>query len=142
MSYPVDLEIDRAQQSFWQNSQRPRIICLCGSTRFWREFQKASLRETMNGKIVLSIGAATSADGDDHTFGGYVPQEKYDAAKEALDNLHLYKVELADEVLCLNVGGYVGRSTEREVLHAIRHGKVLHWLEPDKVPLWADGLSR
>src|SRR3990167_433103 len=38
---------------------RPKIVCLCGSTRFWREFQRASLRETMAGIIVLSIGAAS-----------------------------------------------------------------------------------
>ncbi len=34
----------------------PTIVCLCGSTRFWEEFQKAHYRETMAGRIVLSVG--------------------------------------------------------------------------------------
>ena len=43
-------------------TKTPTIVCLCGSTRFWREFQRASLRETLAGKIVLSIGAASGTD--------------------------------------------------------------------------------
>jgi hypothetical protein len=34
----------------------PDIVCLCGSTRFHDEFQKANYRLTMEGKIVLSVG--------------------------------------------------------------------------------------
>lgn len=128
---------DWAQGWFFDDASRPTIVCLCGSTRFWREFQEASLRETLAGKIVLSIGAARAADDDDRSFGGYVPQGKYDAAKQALDALHLRKVELADEVLCLNVDGYVGQSTEREVRHALALAKPVRWLEPEKAPLWA-----
>ncbi len=53
----------------------PTIVCLCGSTRFWRTFQQASLSETMAGKIVLSIGAASGTD-DEH-FGN-LPRDEYD----------------------------------------------------------------
>ena len=123
MSYPEE-------RNFLHRSDRPRIVCLCGSTRFWRDFQAASLRETMAGKIVLSIGAATGADDDDKTFGGYVPQGEYDEAKARLDTLHLRKIDLADEVLILNRGDYVGESTARELAHARIHGKPVRWLEP------------
>lgn len=104
----------------------PRIVCLCGSTRFWREFQRASLSLTVEGAIVLSIGAATNTD-DEH-FGN-LPQEEYDRIKLALDDLHLKKIELADEVLILNVGGYVGPSTLRELSHARTLGKPITFLE-------------
>lgn len=50
----------------------PKVVCLCGSTRFWREFQEYGLKETIAGRIVLSIGAARCADEDDKTFGGSV----------------------------------------------------------------------
>jgi hypothetical protein len=118
----------------YEQYERPVIVCLCGSTRFWREFQEASLRETLAGRIVLSIGAARCADGDDKTFGGYVPADEFDRVKESLDRLHCEKINLADEVLVLNVGGYVGDSTRREVLHAARRYKVVRWLEPHSVP--------
>ena len=105
---------------------RPRIVCLCGSTRFWREFQRASLAETLEGRIVLSIGAASGTD-DEH-FGN-LPREEYDAVKERLDALHLHKVAMADEILAINVGGYVGESTAREVAYAIALRKLLRWWE-------------
>jgi hypothetical protein len=106
--------------------KRPAIVTLCGSTRFWQTFQRASLQETLAGKIVLSIGAATGTD-DEH-FGN-LPAEQYFAVKEMLDELHLHKVAMADEVLVLNVGGYVGQSTAREVAFAVERGKPLRWWE-------------
>lgn len=100
--------------------ERPRIVCLCGSTLFWKTFQQASLLETLAGKIVLSIGAMTGSD-DDHFQ--HLPKEHYEKVKAELDELHLRKIELADEVLILNVGGYVGESTQRELDYARKLGK-------------------
>lgn len=126
MSYPADFKGDRAQETFW-NGDRPVIVCLCGSTRYWRTFQEASLRETMKGRIVLSIGAARGRDDDDPTFGGFTPAADYDASKEALDQLHLRKIDLADEVLILNCDDYIGDSTKRELAHARSQGKPVRW---------------
>lgn len=105
---------------------RPIIVCLCGSTRFWRTFQEAGLRETLAGRIVLSIGAASGTD--DAHFGN-LRKAEYDRVKAMLDELHLRKIDLADEVLILNVGGYVGESTARELTYAQAHGKRVRWLE-------------
>lgn len=109
------------------STPRPTVVCLCGSTRFWREFERASLRETMAGKIVLSIGAATGTD-DEH-FGN-LPKEEYDRVKEMLDQLHLRKIDICDEVLVLNVCGYIGKSTAREICYAADHKKPIKLLEP------------
>lgn len=108
---------------------RPAIVCLCGSTRFWRAFQKAGLDETLAGRIVLSIGAASGTD-DEH-FGN-LPREQYEAVKTQLDELHLRKIDLADEVLILNVGGYIGESTARELAYARTQGKRIRFLEPEQ----------
>lgn len=101
---------------------RPKIVCLCGSTRFMQAFQDANLRETLAGNIILSIGCNTKSDED-------LIQAGVTINKEALDTLHLHKIDLADEVLILNVGGYIGESTLREVNYASRQGKVIRWLE-------------
>lgn len=106
--------------------ERPTIVCLCGSTRFWREFQAAGLRETLAGKIVLSIGAAS---GTDEEHFGDMPREEQDRIKRELDELHLRKIDLADEVLILNVGGYIGESTRRELDYARSLGKTIRFLE-------------
>lgn len=106
--------------------ERPTIVCLCGSTRFSREFRQAGLRETLAGRIVLSIGAASGTD-DEH-FGN-LSLSGYEQVKAQLDELHLRKIELADEVLILNVGGYIGESTQRELDHARNLDKRVRFLE-------------
>ncbi len=108
------------------SAPRPRIVCLCGSTKFWREFQKAGLRETLAGNVVLSIGAASGTD--DAHFGD-LPPEEWQHVKTALDELHLRKIDLADEILVLNVGGYIGDSTRREIQYARESGKLVRYLE-------------
>jgi hypothetical protein len=103
--------------------EKPTIVCLCGSTRFMDEFQVANLCETLAGKIVLSVGCNTKSD----EMLGIT-----EAQKAALDELHLRKIDLADEVLFLNVGGYIGASTHRELAYSIFTHKKIRFLDPEK----------
>lgn len=100
---------------------RPIIICLCGSTRFKQAFIGANFRETMKGKIVLSVGWFSHADKDIYK----VTKEE----KVALDELHKRKIDLADEVLFLNVGQYMGESTISEYHYAVEKEKTIYFLE-------------
>lgn len=105
--------------------KRPTIVCLCGSTRFYTAFQEANYRETMAGKIVLSVGFYPHAQDEAHgEEKGCTPEQKV-----ALDELHFRKIDLADEVLVLNVGGYTGYSTNREIAYAVKIGKPVRFLE-------------
>lgn len=105
--------------------QFPKVVCLCGSTRFFKEFQQANYRETMQGNIVLSVGfyAHTSEQAHGENVGCEPSQ------KIRLDVLHLRKIDLADEILVLNVGGYIGESTKREIEYALSTGKPIRYLE-------------
>lgn len=103
----------------------PTIVCLCGSTRFLEAFREANLRETLAGKIVLSIGCDFKSD---HGLG------LTDADKEKLDILHLRKIDLADEVLILNVNGYIGKSTRKELDYALINNKRVRYLEALQLP--------
>lgn len=104
---------------------RPRIVCLCGSTRFYREFQRANYDETMAGHIVLSVGFAVHSPEAVHAEAfGCTPEQKIQ-----LDELHKHKIDLADEILVLNVGGYIGDSTRSEIDYAIAKGKTIRYLE-------------
>ena len=109
--------------------EKPRVVCLCGSTRFYAQFQRANFEETMNGRIVLSVGfyaGSPEAMVREHGEGvGITPEQK-----RMLDELHKRKIDLADEILVLNVNGYVGPSTRSEIDYAIAHGKPVRWLEP------------
>lgn len=104
----------------------PRIVCLCGSTRFYEAFMDANYRETMAGRIVLSVGFFMHSKDRVHGESrGCSPEEK-----KKLDILHKKKIDLADEILVLNVGGCVGDSTRSEIDHAVSTGKRVRYLEP------------
>lgn len=105
---------------------RPTIVVLCGSTKFIAAYREANLRETLAGRIVLSIGCDMRTDAD-----LFADRTEADMAriKADLDELHKRKIDLADEVLVLNVGGYIGASTRAEIEYAVQHGKPLRWLE-------------
>lgn len=103
----------------------PWKVCLCGSTRFHGAFQQANYEETMKGHIVLSVGFYPHSQTQVHGQEIGCTDEQ----KAALDVLHLRKIDLADEILVLNVGGYVGESTAREIVYAEEIGKPVRWLE-------------
>jgi len=84
--------------------------------------------ETCAGRIVLAVGFYPHSQNQAH--GETVGTDP--ALKIRLDELHKRKIDLADEVLVLNVGGYVGDSTKSEIRYAIEYGKPVRWLEPDK----------
>jgi len=83
-------------------------------------YREANLRETLAGSIVLTIGCDTKSD----DALGLTPQDK-----ARLKILHLDKIDLADEVLVLNVGNYIGESTALEIEYARSRGKKVRFLE-------------
>ena len=103
-----------------------KIVTLCGSTRFYEAFQRANYDETMAGNIVLSVGFYAGAVGEHGETTGCTP-----AQKVALDALHFDKIAISDEVLVLNVDGYVGDSTRNEIAFALLNDKPVRWLWPD-----------
>ena len=154
------LRIDPPPLTF---SERPKIVCLVGSTRFGDAFAKANLDETLAGNIILSVGCTAHSDSqlglDEKT-------------KAALDELHKRKIDLCDEVLVLNVLAckfckkpriiegepehrrcsanhgwdalephaleckfepYIGDSTKSEIAYAAALGKPIRWLNPPEV---------
>jgi ADP-ribose pyrophosphatase YjhB (NUDIX family) len=102
---------------------RTEVVCLIGSTRFREVYEQATLRESLRGRVVLSVACFPERDADG-AMVGISPEEK-----SALDALHLRKVEMADEVLVLNVGGYVGPSTTIELRYARALGKPVRFWE-------------
>ena len=91
--------------------QIPFTVCLCGSTRFVDKFIEWQRILTLAGFMVLSIEIVTT-EGDAQREG--TPPDR----KQRLDTLHLYKIAEADFVMVLNVDGYIGESTAREIRFA------------------------
>lgn len=96
-----------------------KVVTLCGSTRFKEEFIEAQKRLTLEGCIVISVGLFGHSGDDDVWKPG---------VKEMLDDMHLRKIDMADEVFVVNPGGYIGESTSREIAYAKSHGKPVCYL--------------
>lgn len=104
---------------------RPKVICLCGSTRFIEQFAITTWELEREGFIVLGCTLLPM-------WYCKVPSHFGEATgtKEQCDQLHLRKIDLADEILVLNIGGYIGESTANEITYATRNGKPVRYLEP------------
>jgi hypothetical protein len=98
-----------------------KIITLCGSTKFRDEFIYEQKRLTLEGYIVISVGLFGHS-GDEEVFS--------DNTKEMLDEMHKRKIDLADEIFVINVGGYIGSSTRSEIEYAIQTNKPVNYLYP------------
>ena len=97
-----------------------KVITLCGSTRFKDEFMEVQKRLTLEGNIVISVGL----------FGHSGDNEVWiEGTKEMLDDMHLRKIDMADEIYVINVDGYIGTSTRNEIEYAKRTGKGVRYLE-------------
>lgn len=87
------------------------------------EFHDENWRLTLEGKIVLSVGVWRQ--GPESHAGEALGED----VVKGLDKLHFRKIELADRVHILNVGGYIGESTRYELDYAINLGKSITYLE-------------
>ena len=99
-----------------------KVITLCGSTKFKDEFIKAQKELTLAGNIVISVGL----------FGHSGDNEVWtNDTKEMLDDMHKRKIDMADSISVINVGGYIGESTRSEIEYAKEHGWKLI-----RIPYW------
>lgn len=103
------------------------VITLCGSTRFKDEFMNAQKRLTLEGNIVISVGLFGHS-GDQEVWEN-MDEGTLTKTKEMLDDMHKRKIDMADSIYVINVGGYIGDSTRSEIEYAKKHGKEVQYLE-------------
>ena len=104
------------------------VITLCGSTKFKKEFMEVQKRLTLEGNIVISVGLFGHS-GDQEVWDG-MDEGTLTKTKMMLDDMHKRKIDMADSIYVINVGGYIGESTKSEILYAQEHGKKIDYLEP------------
>ena len=96
-----------------------KVITLCGSTKFKDQYLEVQKRLTLEGNIVISVGLfGHSGDVEVWTEG----------TKAMLDDMHKRKIDMADEIFVINVGGYIGESTRGEIEYAKNKGIKVNYL--------------
>ena len=88
---------------------------------------EAQKRLTLEGNIVISVGLFGHA-GDAEVWEN-MDEGTLTKTKEMLDDMHERKIDMADEIYVINVGGYIGSSTKSEIEYAKATGKGIRYLE-------------
>ena len=96
---------------------KPLVVCLCGSTRFEHEFIEANKNLTLAGFIVLTVGV----------FGHSLSEPLSEETKIKLDELHKRKIDMCDIVYVINPNGYIGDSTNSEIVYASELDKTIYY---------------
>ena len=90
-----------------------KVITLCGSTKFKKEFEEWNIKLTGMGNVVFSVVCFTHADNLNIS----------ENEKEMFDKMHLKKIDLSDTIFVIDVNGYIGNSTKKEIEYARKYGK-------------------
>lgn len=114
-------EIDRIRVKEEPEEVPYKVICLCGSTKYKKEFLSVTEQLTLDGNIVISVGVFGHADGI----------ELSESQKEELDKIHFSKIDMSDEIRVINVNGYIGTSTQREISYAKANNKKVTYYEEE-----------
>lgn len=118
---PLELRPDQQPQP---QPHQPKIVTLCGSSKFRDEFYHVNRELTLKGYIVLSLGVFS------HSEIGFPLLT--DDEKIMLDELHFRKIDMSDEIHVINRGGYIGDSTRREIEYALKCGIQVTYMEEPK----------
>lgn len=104
-----------------------KIVTLCGSTKFKKEFLEIQKKLTLLGYIVISVGLFGHS-GDSEVWEN-MDEGTLTKTKSMLDDMHKRKIDLSDMIYVINVGGYTLESTRSEIEYAKSTGKEVHYLE-------------
>lgn len=113
-----------------EGEKRPKIICICGSSRFCADIAVIKWEFEKQGNIAVGLHLLPNS----YTFLKDHVAEAQGVA-EILDELHLRKIDLADEVFIANVNGYIGERTAIEIEYAKEKGKPIKYFESPKPPI-------
>lgn len=115
-------------------TKKTKVYTLCGSSRFPQAFHLVNLHLSLQGHIVISLGSYGHADDPQGSKFLTSDANEDTGAKAELDRLHFRKIDMSDAIFVINVGGYIGSSTKREIAHAKEMGKGVEYLFPGIAP--------
>ena len=103
---------------------KPKIVVLCGSSKFTDIMAVCAwLIERDEKAIAMGL----------HLLPNWYPNcpadhlAEHEGVQEEMDELHLRKIDMADEIFVVNHEDYIGDSTKREIEYAQSKNKKIRW---------------
>ena len=108
-----------------EEANRYKVITLCGSHKFKEAFSMVKRELTMQGYIVIDPYIFNQDMDHDRSF--------VENNKDLLASIHEKRILMSDGIYVVNVDGYIGEDTEREIQFAIQNGKfVMNLVHDDR----------
>ncbi len=96
-----------------------KVVTICGSMKFQDKMMEvAKDLEVKNKYLVIQCVYATS--------------EFSEEEQKILGDLHYKKIDISDAIYVVNVDGYIGNTTSKEIEYAKKLGKEVIYLVPVK----------
>lgn len=99
-----------------------KVITLCGSTKFIKEFRESEAMLTRKGFAVISPLL-------------FEQDKSREISKEEatlFGRIHFKKIDISDEIFVIDVDGYIGESTKKEIAYAKRNNKNIKYYSNKK----------
>lgn len=94
-----------------------KVVTLCGSTRFKTQFKEIEAELTLKGMAVFSLCFFEKSEGIEIT----------DEQAALFGKIHFRKIDLSDEIFVMDVNGYIGESTKKEIEYASQNNKGVNY---------------
>lgn len=96
-----------------------KVITVCGSLKFYQQMIEVAEKYELEGNCMLVP-----------IYNPSKPSKDDFSSEEALmlDKMHQEKIKLSDAILVVNVDGYIGNSTKKEIEFAKSLGKEIIYL--------------
>jgi len=133
---PYSIRVETAQKPPRKPRLTRTIVTISGSTRFIGLMAIAAFEEEKAGRLAMACHLLPrwyKAPGgepvqDDH-------QAEHEGVDKSLDTLHLNKISMSHELLVIDMEGYIGESTKREIEHAKRCSVPVRYVSTER-PDW------
>lgn len=99
--------------------KRTHILTICGSSKFQEQIDQVNAEFTAANWVVFSPSCHLTKKLQ------LIPHN----IDEINDEVHKRKIELCDAIFVVNVGGYIGESTAKNIEYARQEGKKIFYLE-------------
>lgn len=95
-----------------------KVVTICGSIRYAKEMQKIAWDLELNNRWAVL-----------QCLYGRLKNEHTSEDWKALEVCHFKKIDISDAIYVVNIDGYVGNQTKREIEYAKEHGKEIIYHE-------------
>jgi len=123
-------QVARGKKDGFMEREKPKVIVLCGSSRFLDIMAVCGwILERDENAMVMGL----------HLLPEWYPDcppdhlAEHEGCAKEMDELHLRKIDMADEVFVVNFNKYIGDSTLREIRYAKAKGRPVRWFTHDPV---------